>query len=380
MNRRDALALRGSRAVHDNDAGAERLVTCASCGGPRVVCGGTACCTRAGATAHERRWATAVRALYGGLLLTATPAAFWGGALVRFARHLGRGTPPVDLDFLTIADPECAISGVEATEHAWAYLACGDLARLGDLYRALQASEAPWLVSLWRFGVDAALLTPLGWMGPGLFAVMCDACAEPGVEGEPLDGIAVGADVYDRAIRCPSCGEIPEHPLPGVKRRELHPVGRCLPGLSAPPACQAHEGLALDINGLCDTGRRTVDRGLVTLATIGRASNPWERNLVDAFVRARWYEEQAQRTDSAIVRALVTSPELAPTFAALAQTNPGAARMLKEIGAPELGPADPAMVARMTDEGLLGRFLRALFEPRSKPRPSSRTRRKGGEQ
>jgi hypothetical protein len=371
--------------VPDNDAGAERLITCAYCGGPKVICGGTVRCAGVDATARERRWATAVRALYGGLVLTPTPAALWGGALVRLAQRLGRGTPPADRGFLTIADPECAISGVGATDHALAYLECRDLARLGDLYRALQASEAPWLMTLWRFGIDAALLTALGWMGPGLFAVVCDACAEPGVEGEPLDGIAVGVDVYDAAIRCPRCGEIPEHPLPGVKRRELHPVGRCLPGLSAPTACQAHEGQALDVNGLCDTGRRTVDRGVLTLATIGRASNRWERNLVEAFARARWYEEQAQRTDSAIVRAVVTSPALAPTFAALAQTNPGAARMLREIGAPDLGPADPAMVARMSDEGLLERFLeegmeklRALFEPRPKARSSSRTQGKGG--
>jgi hypothetical protein len=107
---------------------------------------------------------------------------------------------------------------------------------------------------------------------------------------------------------------------------------------------------------------------------------------VDAFVRARRHEERMQRSDSAIVRSTVTSPELAPVFAALAETNPGVAEMLKEIGAPDLGPADPKMVARLRDkggiEGLIEdgiETLRALFEPKPKALPSgSRGRRRSG--
>jgi hypothetical protein len=371
-------------------AGAQGLLTCGYCGGPKVLCGGTARCTRASATGHERRWTTAVRALYGGLMLTPTPAALWGGALVRLAQRLATGAPPATLDALAVADPECAISGVEAVNRALAYLTRRHLGCLAELHRALQGAEvpAPWLTSLWHFGMDAALLTPLAPMPSGLFAVVCDTCAEPNIERSDarLEDIVIGVDVYDMAIRCPRCGEIPEHPLPGVKCRELHPVGRCFPGLSAPMACQAHEGQELDAKGLCDTGQRTVDRALLTLATIGRASSRWERALVDAFVRARRYEERAQRSDSAIVRSAVTSPELAPVFAALAEANPGVAGMLKDIGAPDLGPADPKMVARMRDRGGIGSLiedgietLRALFEPKPKALPSgSRLRRRKG--
>jgi hypothetical protein len=107
---------------------------------------------------------------------------------------------------------------------------------------------------------------------------------------------------------------------------------------------------------------------------------------VDAFVRARRHEERTQRSDSAIVRSAVTSPELAPVFAALAETNPGVAAMLKEIGAPDLGPADPKMVARMRDKGGIEALiedgietLRALFEPTPKALPArSRVRRRNG--
>src|SRR5262249_42264559 len=61
---------------------------CTLCGGPARLCGGVRRCTYLPGSPRELRWLTAIRAVYVGLVLTRTPAALWGGALLRFGRRL----------------------------------------------------------------------------------------------------------------------------------------------------------------------------------------------------------------------------------------------------------------------------------------------------
>ena len=122
-----------------------------------------------------------------------------------------------------------------------------------------------------------------------------------------------------------------------------------------------HDDLELDGEGLCVEGRATFDRAVLEVAKLGRASTPFERNLVQALVRARRQALNAKSDDDALARNLVTSPALMPFFAALAATNPDAGRDLAQIaGAPlDTEAADPSVLAAMTAGGGLAGIIAA---------------------
>jgi hypothetical protein len=360
----EALVVSG---VVDNDAGEVTPGDCTLCGGPTQLCGGIQHCTGGPLSALELRWLTAVRAVYAGLVLTRTVAALWGGALLRFARQLAvsalaSGRPPASLARLAAehADPGCEVSGSVVTGLAMAYLLHGDLERLSELSRALREAQAPWLVELGIVGPRAALLTPLDRERVGLVAVLCDDCARNAAF--PLDQRYEHVATYDAAIHCSRCGSLSVHPLPGVTMGAPHPVGRCVSGAGTETrVCWMHDDQELDVEGLCIEGRATFDRAVLEVAKLGRASTPFERNLVQALVRARRQALNARIDDDALARNLVTSPALMPFFAALAATNPDAARDLAQIaGAPlDTNAADPSVLAAMSAGGGLASILAA---------------------
>ena len=356
MSSRDArrmepqAALVVSAVVDD----ARESARCTLCGGPAQLCGGAHRCTGFDGSPRELRWLIAIRAVHGGLVLTRSPAALWGGALLRFSRLLvaGEGAPPTIASMAAEhANPCCAGSGVGTAELALAYLHDGDLGRLSELSRRLREDRAPWLVDLAALGPRAAAATPLDRERFQLFAVICDDCAHA---GEPLDALYEEVATYDAAIRCPRCCALSAHPLPGVKIGEPHPVARCLPGSgSAERICIMHNGGEVDGEGLCVDGRVIFDGALIEVSKIARARTPFERELVQAFVRARRRALNAQVDDAALAREVVTSPELMPFFAALAATNPEVAEDLAQIAGAPLDPAaaDPGVRAAMSAGG-----------------------------
>lgn len=374
-------------AVVDDEP--REAAACTLCGGPARLCGGARRCTGFVGSPLELRWLTAIRAVYAGLVLTRTLGALWGGALLRLGRLLaaGEAAPQTIADVAgEVANPRRATPGVLAAERALAYLYDGDLERLSDLSRSLREDRAPWLVDLAEIGQRAATATPLDRERFALFAVVCDDCASRGL---PLDALYEDVGTYDDAIRCPRCGAVPAHPLPGAKLGEPHPVSRCLAGTGAGEGtCITHDGGQLDAEGLCVDGRAIFDQALVEVSNIDRARTPFERDLVQAFVRARRRSLNGRVDDAALARAVVTSPELMPFFAALAATNPEAAEDLAQIAGAPLDPdaADPAVRAAMSAGGGLAGLiasgkaaLESLFgKPRelAPVRPARRRRRR----
>jgi hypothetical protein len=361
-------ALTVVRVVED-EGGETTPRGCPLCGGPTPLCGGIPRCTAGRSAPLELRWLTAIRAVYAGLVLTRTLSALWGGALLRFARQLAlgalaSGSPPPSIARLAAehADPGCAVSGSVVAGLALAYAQNGDLERLSELSRALRDAQAPWLVELGLVGPRAAMATPLDRERFALLAVLCDDCARDATL--PLDQLYEPVATYDAAICCPRCGALSPHPLPGVTLGAPHPVGRCVPGAGAAArVCRIHHGdepsYELDREGLCVEGRRTFDRAVLDVAKLGRASTPFERDLVHALVRARRGALNARIDDDAMARSMVTSPVLMPFFAALAATNPDAARDLAQIaGAPlDTNAADPSVLAAMSAGGGLAGLL-----------------------
>jgi hypothetical protein len=339
---------------------APEAAACTLCGGPARLCGGARRCTGFVGSPLGLRWLTALRAVYAGLVLTRTVAAQWGGTLLRFGRRLAAGeAPPRTIADVAgeVANPWSASPGVLAAEHALAYLRDGDLKRLSDLSQGLRQDRAPWLVDLAELAPRAAVATPLDRERFALFAVLCDGCARRGL---PLDALYENVGTYDDAIRCPRCGALPAHPLPGVRIGELHPVSRCVARTGdAERSCLTHPGGELDAEGLCVDGRATFDRALVEVSKIDRARTPFERDLVQAFVRARRLTLHARIDDAALARAVVTSPALMPFFAALAATHPEAAEDLAQIAGAPLDPdaADPTLRAAMSAGGGLAGLL-----------------------
>lgn len=386
-----------------NDEGREASPgNCTVCSGPARLCGGAQHCTGGPRSVLELQWLTAIRAVYAGLVLTRTLAALWGGALLRFAHRLAlgalaSGSPPASIARLAEehADPGGAASGSVMAGLALAYLHHGDLERLSELSRLLRDARAPWLLELEIIGPLAAQSTPLDRERFPLFAVRCNDCADPAVR--PRDRLYERVATYDEAIRCPRCGALPAHPLPGVRIGEPHPVGRCLPGTgAAAQACRVHDGQELDVEGLCIEGRSTFHRAVLEELKIGQqVSTPFEHNLVEALGRARRIARNAKIDDAAVARELVNSPMLMPFFAALAAANPEAGRDLAQIaGTPlDIDAADPTVLAAMSGGGGLaglianGRAalagLRASLSPAPpvpafRPSPKHRRRKESG--
>jgi hypothetical protein len=234
---------------------------------------------------------TAIRSVYGGLLLTPTPAALWGGTLVRLAQFVCGDKPaPANLVALAAehADPDSGFSPTGAAELALAFLQTGDAKHLQVLGPAFSArSLAPWLTDLW-VGVRAALSCPLDRATWPLFAVACPSCA-----GQNR-ALLVDIGTYDEAIRCPHRDLVPAHPLPGVRIGEPHPVGRCVGGLRGRrTTCMVHDA-ELDAEGLCVEGRALMDRAVVEVAAMMSKVAPFERTLVDAVVRAQRIAKDAR--------------------------------------------------------------------------------------
>ena len=363
---------------------APETAACTLCGGPARLCGGARRCTGFFGAPRTLRWLTALRATYAGLVLTRTVAALWGGTLLRFGRLLAAGVAPprsiVDLAG-QVANPWRTSSGVPASELALAYLHDGDLERLSDLSRRLRDDRAPWLVDLAELAPRAAVATPLDRERFALFAVLCDGCARRDL---PLEALYENVGTYDAAIRCPRCGAVPAHPLPGVRIGELHPVARCVAGTGAAErTCLTHHGGELDAEGLCVDGRAVFDRALVEVSTIDRARTPFERDLVEALVRSR-RALHARIDHAALARDVMTSPELMPFFAALAAAHPEAAEDLAKIAGAPLDPdaADPTLRAAMSAGGLAGLLatgkaaLERLFGTPRELAPRRRPRRR----
>ena len=303
----EALALVDAIVMDDDPDPA----ACTLCGGPVRICGGARRCRGGHLDPIERRWVTAIRLVYAGLCLTPTPAALWGGALLRLAGLLTQGTsvsPAFVHTAAEYADPNGSLPSDVAARLAVTYLEHCDVDRLEDLFRSLRDANAPWLAELRLLGPRAALATPLEHARFALFAVPCVNCAA----AHPGASLFTHVGTYDAAIRCPSCDLVAAHPLP-VRLGEPHPVARCL---GARTSCLAHDGYELDAAGLCLRGRATLDRARSTAKKIGRAATARDRELIDALERAR--------------RVVPL-----PFVAAVAALNPSAARDLVRI--PNLG-------------------------------------------
>lgn len=303
----------------------ETDIACTLCGGPAPLCGGVRRCTCPRVSEVALRWLTAIRCVYAGLMLTRTPAALWGGALLRVARRIVAGAlapTPAILRLAEHADPRC---GIEGSAHlALAYVTQGDVAALEELSQVLRMARAPWLRDLWDLGPRAALSTPIDSERFGLFAVPCDACGSVA----PLEELFVPVSTYDAAIRCPLCLAVSAHPL-RVLWGEPHPVGRCIAVTGE--GCTTHEGRGeLDAEGLCAEGRRVFDRGLVLLKQMGRATTPYEVDLVDAMVRARRRQTDAQMEE--LARTLAADPNIAAQVEALERGDLGLLDSVAEAG------------------------------------------------
>jgi hypothetical protein len=328
---------------------------CPLCEGPVRICGGARRCMGQHLDPLERRWITATRLVYAGLCLTPTAAALWGGALLRLAGLLTRGTS-VSSAFIDIAaeyaNPGGALTGDAAARLAVMYLQHRDIDRLADLFRALRDADAPWLVELRILGPRAALATPLEHARFALFAVPCADC----VAKTSDESLFTHVGTYDAAIRCPRCGLVAAHPLP-VRIGEPHPVARCL---GSRTSCLAHDGYELDASGLCLRGRATLDRARREAKKIGRAVTAQDRELMDALERARQ---------------IVPSPFVA----AVAALDPRAARDLVRL--PNFGKL--MRVAEELAHAVTSGLDKVLFSaPKSKalstatPRPKRRRPRK----
>jgi hypothetical protein len=243
---------------------------------------------------------TGIRCVYGALFLLGTPAMVWSGSLLRLGRLVVAGTrPPSGVVDVAAARVPLAleVDGAYAASLAIGYLTQEDLDQLWDLKTlVVEAARArtidPWVDDLW-VAVRAALATPLEPNAFPLFAVRCQDCWKPGA-GRKLPPLLVDVGTFDDAIRCPGCGEIPAHPLPDVKTRAPHPVGRCLGGAwGSPNRCQAHEGFELDETGLCVEGRAVMEKAVpLAAAMVDGTHHPHDEALVRAVVRAH---ESAQR-------------------------------------------------------------------------------------
>ena len=348
-----ALALVDAVVMVDDDADP---AACTLCDGPVRICGGTRRCLGGHLDPIERRWVTAIRLVYAGLCLTPTAAALWGGALLRLAGLLTRGTSVSPAFVHTAAEhanPGGALASDVAARLAVMYLQHRDVDRLDKLFRSLRDANAPWLAELRLLGPRAALATPLDHARFALFAVPCVDCAA----AAPGASLFAHVGTYDAAIRCPRCGLVAAHPLP-VRIGEPHPVARCL---GARTSCLAHDGCELDASGLCLRGRATLDRARRMAKKVGRAATARDRELIDALDRAR-----------PIVPL--------PFVAAVAALNPRAARDLVRI--PNLGKL-LRLGEELTDAITSGldKVLFGAAKPKALPasdaRPKRRRRRKG---
>ena len=329
---------------------------CTLCGGPVRICGGTRRCMGGHLDPLERRWITAIRLVYAGLCLTPTAAALWGGALLRLACLLTRGTSvsPAFVDIAAdYANPGGALPSDVAARLAVLYLQHRDVDRLDELFRSLRDADAPWLVEIRILGPRAALATPLEHARFALFAVPCADC----VATTSVESLFTHVGTYDAAIRCPRCGLVAAHPLP-VRIGEPHPVARCL---GARTSCLAHDGYELDASGLCLRGRATLDRARREAKKIRGAVTAQHRELVDALERARQVVPL-------------------PFVAAVAALNPRAARDLVRI--PNMGKL--LRIAEELARAITSGLDKVLFTspkpkalPASTPRPKRRRPRKG---
>jgi hypothetical protein len=312
--------------ILDEDPRGADTVVCGLCGGPARLCGGVGYCIGGPTADAERRWLVAIRAAYAGLLLTRSPAALWGGALLRFARQLARGRIPATLARLVVeyADPCCALLPTRAARFVLTYLKDVVLAALREL-QPLRDAHAPWLAVLCALGRRAARATPFERKTFGLIAVICDRCAGRGRLDSSTSRLVAHAGTYDEAIQCPTCGEVPPHPLPRVEMGEPHPVGRCV--APADRHCVTHQGGELDVDGLCAKGKALYDQAVTEIERTGGSLTVRDRDLLDALSRAqRWR---------------LRSPEpLLAAFAEVARTYPQAARALAQLHAASLGTKD----------------------------------------
>jgi hypothetical protein len=332
---------------------------CPLCGGPVRICGGTRRCMGGHLDPLERRWVTAIRLVYAGLCLTPTAAALWGGALLRLADLLTRGTSvsPAFVDVAAeYANPGGALPSDVAAHLAVTYLQHRDVDRLDDLFRSLRDADAPWLVEIRILGPRAALATPLEHARFALFAVPCADCAAS-TSTSTQAPLFTHVGTYDAAIRCPHCGLVAAHPLP-VRIGDPHPVARCL---GARTSCLAHDGYELDAAGLCLRGRATLDRARREAKKIGRVVTAQDRELIDALDRARQMVPL-------------------PFVAAVAALDPRAARALVRI--PNFGKL--MRVAEELANAFTSGLDKVLFSapkpkvlPTSAPRPKRRRQRKG---
>lgn len=350
-------------AVVENDrTPAPPPILCGSCGGPPQLCGGLrGTCLGGCLSRRDFAWLTAIRALYAGLVLIPTPGALWGGSLVRLAGQIARAQPrlrPRAAERVGIVAATRAHVGRTPREAraagalALEYLQGSGIEALHAVFDQLRAAPAPWLVEVRRIGSHAAVASPLEPQDWDLFAVLCESCAD---EALPLERRIVSVRSYDHALRCPLCGVVSTHPLPGVTTGEPHPVGRCLPTprKGPPPRCWSHREGELDTEGLCPDGQRIFDAGALEVKGFGAPRTPHQRELVEAFLRAKRWVDARQIDGDALFRQMALSPEFGPFFQGLAAASPEAAKTLEKLtGAPfDVSKADLGVATAVRSRG-----------------------------
>jgi hypothetical protein len=335
--------------IDEEGGGHADPILCSLCGGPERLCGGADCCLGGPRSVAEQRWLVALRAAYAGLVLTTTPAALWGGALLRLARQLAACEQLPRSLAVEYADPCCALPASEAAKFAIAYLKGGDLASLQAL-QPLRDARARWLMVVCTLGLRAALATPLEGNTFGLVAVVCDRCVSRARSRASILGRVAPAGTYDSAIRCPKCGVVAPHPLPRIEIGEPHPVSRCV--ASGTRGCLSHDGEDLDADGLCAAGRAVYDQAVAKLARKEGTPTTRDRDLLDALLRAQRWQ-------------WVLPAALRPVFTTLAKVDPEVARTLAHLNVSSIDGdgADPVRgdhLARPSDSRVLAAVELAL--------------------
>ena len=327
-----------------------RVEVCGLCQGPSFLCRlDHDQAEPADVSPIERRWLAALRAVHVGVALCSTPAAGMGGALLTLGRGLVTGTAMPDPDTLIhgAADPGCRLPATLATTYALAALVerealwprtsarasrvlgkpqATTLDVLQALSAAMGAARARWVRETVGLANRAALASPFVVHETfPLVAAVCRGCAGPGADQGAVvawENFMRPAELYDNAIRCPTCQRLNDHPLPFSATNPrlpwpgLHPVGRCQRGECATGiGCVTHD-LPIGPDALCGEGRHLYQQAQAHIAVrMGEriALEPWESRVLVALVMARQPERARRATGGASDTA--APPSFAEEFA-----------------------------------------------------------------
>lgn len=351
---------------------------CGRCYGPIYLCNSEGCLAL---ESPDLLWLSAIRALMLGILLTPNVGSRYGGVLVLAARAMvGSSAPPHSGDVAALLPhPGYDVSLRDAAELAARYLHDGNLDALSRLSASLRRTNDSLLWRRVREAERAALSTPWREERFALLAVVCDACAGGRTLAGGVRGLSIpwsrrleAAATYDAALRCPSCGALHTHPLPGVPIGLPHPVTRCTGGREGNvERCMVHDGGELGAEGVCCVGRPMLDQARAWGSDGPTIRLPWQRDLARALVQAQHVELERRTASGELVQALLGSAELRPFFAAAASLSPEIAEGLAQITGAPFEPEDvdpeaveflvglrPLLAAAAKVGGVLTRLLR----------------------